>query len=394
MKQVNARNGGVIMLYEIVNDFPNDIMYKEKGPFISLYQPTHRHGPDNEQDTIRFRNLITSIESALRQKYKDTDIDKLMKPFNTLLADKPFWNNVTDGLGILASEDKCIIYKLQLPVKELAVVGEKFHIKPLLRYFQSADRYQLLGLDRQTFTLYEGNRYGFEKVEIDPDIPVTMEEVLGDDYTEPYLSYGAYGGTGGTPMYHGHGEKSAEIKKDTDRYFRYVDKFIRDNYSNPMRLPLILITLDEHHGVFRQLTSNNYLLDEGIVKDYKALSKEEINQSAWALIEPFYLEKTKTLVDRYNVNRAKFLASDDLSDVSRAVFENRVDVIMLEADRVIPGMIDKETGQLLTSNLEDLEIDNVVNDLATMTYKNKGEIVILPKERMPSTTGVAAIYRY
>ena len=146
--------------------------------------------------------------------------------------------------------------------------------------------------------------------------------------------------------------------------------------------------------MFRQLTSNNYLLDEGIVKDYKALSKEEINQSAWALIEPFYLEKTKTLVDRYNVNRAKFLASDDLSDVSRAVFENRVDVIMLEADRVIPGMIDKETGQLLTSNLEDLEIDNVVNDLATMTYKNKGEIVILPKERMPSTTGVAAIYRY
>ena len=83
-----------------------------------------------------------------------------MKPFNTLLEDRTFWNNTTDGLAILANEDKCIIYKLQLPVKELSAVGERFHIKPLLRYFQSADRYHLLGLDRQQFVLYEGNRYG------------------------------------------------------------------------------------------------------------------------------------------------------------------------------------------------------------------------------------------
>ena len=381
------------MLYQIVKDFPNEIIYEDKGPFISLYQPTHRHGPDNQQDLIRFKNLMTSIQNSLKEDYKEKDIEALMKPFNALAQDNEFWNNTTDGLAILASEDTCVIYKLQLPVKEVSVVGEKFHIKPLIRYFQSADRYQLLGLDRNQFTLYEGNRYGFEKIAIDPDIPTSMEEVIGDDYSEAYLTQGAYGGVGGTPMFHGHGGKKEEIDKDTDRYFRYVDQFILDNYSNPMNLPLILAGLDEHHGLFRSISSNHHLLEEGIKRDYKSLSKDQIRESAWDIIEPFYLEMTKELVDRYNINRAKFLASDDLSEVTRAVFEGRVDVIMIEADRVIPGMIHKDSGKL-TTDVNDQESGNVVNDLATMVYKSKAEIVILPKERMPSTTGVAAVYRY
>lgn len=208
------------------------------------------------------------------------------------------------------------------------------------------------------------------------------------------MSQGAYGGVGGTPMFHGHGGKKQEINIDTERYFRYVDKFILDNYSNPMQIPLILAGLDEHHGLFRNISNNNYLLDEGIKKDHTSLSKDQIKENAWRLIEPFYLEKTKNLVERYNVNRSKFLGSDDLSEVSRAVFENRVDVIMLEADRVIPGAIDKETGKLKTKDIKVPKLDNLANDIATMVYKNKGEIVILPKERMPSTTGVAAIYRF
>lgn len=382
-----------MMLYKIVNDFPNEIIDADKGPFISLYQPTHRYRPDNMQDIIRFKNLTTSIKNTLEENYPKVDIDKLMKPFNALSEDKEFWNNTTDGLAILASEEKCIIYKLQLPVKELSAVGEKLLIKPLIRYFQSADRYHLLGLDRQQFTLYEGNRYGFEKLDLDP-APKSIEEILGDERAESYLSHASYGGVGDTPMFHGHGGRKEEVRKDTERYFRYVEKFILDNYSNTMRIPLILAGLDEHHGLFRSISNNNYLLDKGIKQDYKTLSKEQIRESAWELIEPFYLEKTKELVDRYNVNRSKFLASDDVSEVARAAFEGRIDVIMLEADRTVLGKIDKETGSLKSGDPKSPDYDNLINDLAALVYKNKGEIVVLPKERIPSTTGVAAIYRY
>ncbi len=140
------------MLYEIVSDFPNEIIYeKEGGPFISLYQPTHRHRPENKQDIIRFKNLAQNIENSLKQKYAEKEISLLMKPFNELAENKLFWNHTTDGLAILASKRKCVVYKLQRPVKELAVVSDSFHIKPLIRTFQSADRYHLLGLNRKIF---------------------------------------------------------------------------------------------------------------------------------------------------------------------------------------------------------------------------------------------------
>jgi len=38
-------------------------------------------------------------------------------------------------------------------------VADSFHTKPLLRVLQSADRYQILALNRHEAKLYEGNRY-------------------------------------------------------------------------------------------------------------------------------------------------------------------------------------------------------------------------------------------
>ena len=382
------------MLYEIVNDFPNDIIFEEKGLFISLYQPTHRYRPENKQDLIRFENLIHKIENSLKERHQEKDIKLIMKPFKDLAEDRIFWNNTADGLAILSNGKKCIVYKLQNPVEELALVSDRFHIKPLIRYFQSADRYHLLGLDRKRFTLYEGNRYGFEEVKLDPDIPRTLEDVIGDEHTEPYLNPGSYGGAAGTPMFHGHGGRKDEIDKDIERYFRYIDKFVLDDYSNPMKTPLILVALDANHGFFNNISNNPYLMEKGINQDYNTLDMKQMRKSAWEIIEPFYLEKTKKLVDRYNVQRSKFEASDDLSEITRAALNNRVDLILLEADRMIAGKINKETGELKRNSAKGSEFDNILDELAMMVLKFKGEVVILPKERMPSTTGAAAIFRY
>lgn len=383
------------MSYTIVEEFPDEIIHEKNGPFISLYQPTHRYSPDNIQDPIRFKNLITSIENSLQEKFPKSNIDALMKPLIALEEDQVgFWNNTKDGLAILANENKCIVYKLQLPVKERAVVGDKLYIKPLIRYFQSADRYLLLALDKKQFSIYEGNRYGVEKIEFDSDIPVTIEEVLGKDYTEAYLSVGTYGGVGKTPMFHGHGGKKEEVNKDTKKYFRYVDKFVIENYSNKMKLPVILAGLDEHHGLFKTISNNHYLLDKGIKKDYKSLSKEEMTKEAWNVTEPFYRKKIDDLIDKYNVNKSKGLGSDNLNEVSQAIFANRVDTLILEADRTILGSLDNESGKFKAKKSEESSLDNIVSDLAILTYRSKGKIVVLPQDRIPSKTGLAAIFRY
>ncbi|HLS52890.1 MAG TPA: hypothetical protein VK031_02885, partial [Tissierellaceae bacterium] len=335
------------MLYEIVEHFPNEIIYEGKAPCISLYQPTYRHKPESRQNIIRFKNLIQRIQNSLLNKYSKDETNKLLKPFYTIAEDRLFWNESKDGLAILSNKDKTIVYRLNRPVKEFAVVSDSFHIKPLLRIYQSADRYHLLGISRKNFSIYEGDRYGFEKIELEEDIATSIEEVLGDQYTEPHLNLGAYGGATGSYMYHGHGSRKDEIDKDTERFFRYVDKLVLDKFSNPEKIPLILIGLTEHHGLFRNITSNPHLMEDGILKDYEALDIEEMRNEAWKVMEPYYLNKTKELVDRFKMEQAKFLATDDLAQIARAILEGRVDTLLVEADKIYPGKINEETGEII-----------------------------------------------
>lgn len=382
------------MLYEIINEFPHEIIYETEGPFISLYQPTHRHGPENKQDPIRFKNLIKEIENSLKQKYSQQEISNIMKPLNAIAEDNTFWNYTNDGLAILANENKCVVYKLHRPVEEIAVVANSFHIKPLIRVFQSADRFYLLGLNRKEFKLYEGTRYGVEEVKFDEDTATTITEVLGDRLTEAYLNPGSYGGVGGQPMFHGHGGRKDEIDIDTERFFRYVDRFVLENYSRPTDLPLILVALDEYHSVFKEISHNPLLMEDGVKTSFDTMSLEDLKEQSWKVMEPIYLDKTKKLVDRYEFERSKFFASDDIAQVARVAVENRIDTLLIESDRVLPGKINKETGRIEEGQLEDPEVGDLLDELVELVFRSKGAVVLLPKERMPSTTGVAAIYRY
>lgn len=380
-------------MYKIVKDFPNELFKTEAEVFISLYQPTHRHGPEKQQDPIRFKNLIREIGESLNEKYDKKQVEDLLKPFEALAADNEFWQHTTDGMAVFATDSKCFVYRLQRPVEELAIVADSFHIKPLIRIFQSADRYHLLGINRNEFALFEGDRYGFEKVELDSEIPQTAKEILGEEYTEAYITAGGIG-AGGSVMFHGHGSKKDEVDKDTDRFFRSVDRIVLENYSRPMELPLILVTLDENHTPFHNLSHNPFLQKEGIKANYDALTIDELKESAWAKIEPIYIEKTKTLIDEFENERAQDKGSDDINEVAKAATENRVSRLLIESDRIIPGKLNGETGELTLKELENPVVDDLLDDLAELVLKNMGEVVMLPKERMPTNTGVAATYRY
>lgn len=381
-------------MYKIVSDFPNELFNAKEGPFVSLYQPTHRHGPENQQDVIRFKNLVREMEISLKEKYPKKEIASIVNIFTKLSEDKEFWNYSQEGLGVFYAEGQAIIYKLNRPVKELVLVGENFHIKPLIRNFQSADRYHALGLNREGFTIFEGNRYGFDEVDLDADIPRNIKEVLGDQFTSSYLTVGRYSGAGVGGVFHGHGGRKDEIQKDTERFFRFVDRVVLDHYSKPLELPLVLVALPEYHSLFKNLSHNPYLLEEGVGVNYDILTVDKLKDRMWEVMEPIYLKKTKELVDRFEENRAQHLGSDDISQIARASVENRIETVLLEADKIIPGRLNKETGEIENGELRDPEIGDLLNDIAELVIKFGGEVVILPKERMPSDTGAAAIYRF
>ena len=377
-------------------DYAAGLFWASEPPCISLYQPTHRHRPANQQDPIRFGNLVKTLEESLLRKYPKRESKTLLDPFRALAEDRDFWEHTLDGLAVLGAQGVFRVYKLHRPVPELAVVADSFHTRPLLRMLQSADRYQVLGLSRQGIRLFEGDRDALDEIDPAPGVPQTITEALGAELTEPHQTVASYGGAGGprSAMHHGHGGKDAEVDIDAERFFRAVDRGVLEYHSRPSSVPLILATLPEHRQLFHQVSHNPFLMDEGIDIHPDALPADELRQRAWQVVEPHYLERLATLVEEFGTAKAKDLGEEDVLHVAKAVVAGRVATLLIEADRRIPGRIDAETGDIEFEDSADPEVDEVLDDLGESTLKMGGHVVIVPAERMPTDTGIAAIYRY
>src|SRR5699024_3040671 len=148
-----------------------------------------------------------------------------------------------------------------------------------------------------------------------------------------------------------------------------------------MQLPVYLVALDEHHAMFQQVSKNKYLQKEGIRADFQALDTKQLLEAAWKVLEPLYIERTKDLVERFRTAQSQDKGSDDIAQIARAASEGRIMTVMLESDRIYPGKVDMKTGELIDAQLDNPEIDDVLNDIAEIVYKQKGEVVVVPKER-------------
>jgi hypothetical protein len=377
-------------------DILRDLLADERPPCISLYQPTHRTFPDKQQNPIRYRNLLREMRSSLAERYSAREVKPVVAKFDELGADQGFWLRRTDGLAILASANRFEVFELQRSVPELVMVADSFHVKPLLRIMQSADRYHVLAVNRKQVRLYEGNRDTLAEVELE-GVPATITAALGEELTEPYQGFHGVGpyhaARGGTGIHHGRGQKKDDVDLDMERFFRVVDRGILERYSRRMGLPLLLAGLPQNVSGFRAVTHNPYVLDGAIELDADSLSLEELRIHAWQNIEPIYLRRLAELTDSYNLNRSRGLGAEDPAAIAEAAVSGRVATLLIDADRVVPGKIDA-TGKIEARPMADPHADDLLDDLAETVVRMKGEAIVVPTQRMPSATGVVAIYRF
>lgn len=379
----------------IEHDYNSVLLASHEPPCLSLYQPTHRAHPEKQQDPIRFRNLLRELELSLRRRYADRESAPILRPLYDLAEDGRFWNRALDGIAAFAARDLFKVYRLQRRVRELAVVADSFHTKPLIRILQSADRYHVLGLNRQKARLFEGNRYALDEVELPAGFPQKIADVVGFQEGEPERTNRVYGrpGTGWTTR-HGTDIRQDEIDSGIERFFRAVDEAVLTHFSKPLGMPLLLAALPEHHHLFRAVSRNPALMADAIDADPGALTLDELRERAWQRILPRYLERLSGLVERFGAARANNLGSDDLAEIARAAVAGRVSNLLIEADREVPGHFDPVTGAIEFAALDDPGVDDLLDDVGEQTLKTGGEVVVVPAERMPTDSGIAAIYRF
>lgn len=398
MTQLNALDAKIsLQTKRLTNEFLTEISsdYFEQ-PRVSLYQPTHRHHPENQQDPIRFRGLVKELQRELLDKHASEQASDLLDPFEALGIDTEFWNHTLDGLAVFAAPGRFEVVVLQRPVEELIVVADSFHTKPLRRILQSTDRYQVLGLNLHEIKLYEGGRDKLEVIDLADGVPRTIEEALGKELSQAHQTVASYGGVGASrgAMHHGHGGKSDEVDNDADRFFRAVDRGVLETYSRTSGLPLILAALPEHHHLFHEVSHNPYLVSEGIKFHPDSMSLDELRECAWTIFDPLHQARLAAMGDDFAIAKSKNLGLDDLVLIGEAVAVGRVATLLIEANREIIGQYYEGSGNIHLGTTDHAQSDDLLDDLGEQVMKNGGQVFVIPAAKMPTTTGAAAICRY
>jgi len=132
----------------------------------------------------------------------------------------------------------------------------------------------------------------------------------------------------------------------------------------------------------------------GLMVDPQGLTHDDLRQRAWDVAAPQQVAQQAAWSDAFAAAAAHGLGSEDLSQVAHAAAAGRVATLLIEAERQMPGRIDASTGRIDPADLDNPRVDDVLDDLGALVERMGGQVHVLPAERMPCRTGVAASFRH
>lgn len=305
-----------------------------------------------------------------------------------------FWEegHRSDGLAIFASPGFLSTYRLPAQFPELQVVGATFHSKPLIRFLQSNSLgYYLLAINIHRVALYEGLGDSIHEVPL-RGVPRSLEEAEGGKEEELERNVRQ---VGGARMHYAQGGPKEQMKTDLEKFFRIVAKELWKNNLRPSTKPLILAAPSQHQAVFRKVAQIPILLEQGISADPAKMSPEELLAEARRVLEPEIERRIEKAKEEFGLARSRGHGSDNLQEISKSVVTGRVKLLFVESGRRIWGMLDTQAGEILPGDQSRNAYDvDLLDELAELTLFRGGEVFVLKKDAMPTTQGIAAIFRF
>ncbi len=372
------------------NGWFTELLIERTPPCISIYQPLYRNAPPAHENPVRFRNLAKRAEELLAKGYPQVDRRRMIRELIDRVDHHEFWTGPRDGLAVFHAPGYFRMAELQQQVDELVTVADSFHIKPLIRILQSADRYHVLCFALRDVRLYEGSRHGLREMELQ-NVPRDINRAVGLVHRQP-----------GTPARNRAAGPAPTTDGETgfaaisiEHFIRAVDEAIWEQISRRTPLPLILVCDGQYHDLWRRISRNRMLLKDrmvGLVPSHVPIDR--LKQEAWRAYEPIYNRRLHGLIDQFKVARAHRTGSDQIAEVAQAAADGRVGSLLVAENARIPGRLDRAHGRIEQASAVGPDADDVVDELAEMVLRMDGQVIALPPEQMPTEAGIAAIYRY
>ncbi len=379
-------------------DHLKDLIQKQQEPSVSIYMPTYRTGKEVEQGPIRLKNLLNKAEKDLSERgVRSNEIREILQPAETLLGDNYFWTYQADGLVVFLSKDNFLYYRLPIQFNEFIIISGRFYVKPLLPLFNGDGRFFILALGQRNLKLYQGSRFNIRGLAL-KDVAPNLEQALKYDEYQKEFQYQAGGSRNRTDrpgLFHGHGGSidDAAHKKDVLQYFQMVDKGVREKLRAE-NAPLVLVGVEWLIPLYKEANSYPNLLEDSVQVNPRDLNTTELHQRAWEVVQPQFQKTQQQAIDHYHTLSGTGKSSNDLEEIVRAAFSNRIEILFVNLEQQKWGQyIPLEDSVVLHEEMENGDED-LLDFAAVQTLSHNGLVFASDNENMPTDEPLAAVFRF
>jgi hypothetical protein len=362
---------------------------------ISIYMPTHRV-VDTKQDQIRLKNLLREGEKKLIDSgVRATEVRQLLEPAEKLSASDFFWQHQSEGLAIFSSPGIFRYFRLPYSPKELVVVAERFHTKPLVSLLSGDGLFYVLALSQNEVRLLQCS--SDNAWVITPErVPTSLAEALKYDEFERQLQFHTGTGTGPgkrSAIFHGQGVGVDDAKDNILRYFREIDRGLHELLRDE-QAPLVLAGVDYLHSIYQQANTYPHLLQEGVQGNVDGMSAKELQKRAWKVMRPYFERGQLEALKRYGEAVGKGLTVKDVKQVVLAAYDGRVDTLFVAVGVQNWGVFDSRRRQVHLYEKAEKGAQDLLDLAAALTLTRGGTVYAAEPEKVPSQSAIAAILRY
>jgi hypothetical protein len=357
--------------------------------------PAERRGPETRQNPIRFKNLLKRAESLWAEAAGDPAPKDVFDPARRRVEDHAFWQSQSNGLAAFLSKKGMQSYRLPISFEELAIVTDRFHVKPLIGFVAEDRRFFVLALSGNNTRLFRCTRQTVREIEPE-EMPASLQEALAFDLPQKQLQFHTGTGEGGdrrAAVYHGQGGGKADEAEVLTRFCRAIRTGVNEVLGGG-NAPLVLAGAEPLVSIFREVNTYPFLAVQNVGGNPDERSPEDLRDEAWRALAPQIEQERTGAVDRFMNAINEDHASRDLRRILPAALHGRVDTLLIAEGVRQYGRYDADTDTLNLSAEPKPGEGDLLDLAAGHTLLKGGSVFPLPPAQVPGEGPVAALMRY
>jgi len=384
-------------------------------PSVSLYLPADHLGIHTDADRIRLRNLLKVAHDRLvADGLRDPSATQLLSKASALSENDAAWAGGPSGLAIFATPDSTEVHWTSEPVPELAIVGDRFYLRPLFATRLEGTHAWALAIDSNKTRLFHVSRDGVEEVALPTGTPTSLAEITKYEVREESLQYHTMPEAGGPgrsqAMFHGHGSEHDFDKIARVQFMRQLSHGVVERIGNESSEPLVLLGVDYMIEEFRGISDYAHLAAEHVEGATDYLSPADVQKRTLAVLAPRAAAATAADIAEFAALSGTGRSATDPSQIVSAAAQGRVKMLLMDDSAGPYGYLDRATYEvarlcpvtprLLRDSADtppDVDIFECGWDLVDLaaieTLRHGGSVRAFRGEDSP-VTGAAAILRY